>query len=581
MRVVLTIFAVGLVALLTVALIAPLFIDWSAHRAEIEARLAAISGGRVVLNGPVTLRLLPVPYLEVGEGSAAGPGSDAPRLSFESARLELALVKLASGKIRFTEIRLEKPVLTLTRRADGSVNLPFAKSRETDVVGFDRLVARNGAVRIAAAAGRPARAIDGVDLDADAPSLAGPYRASGQFDGPGGSPVDFRLASEKGDAAGTPIHFTVEAGPGLPSLVFDGVLSFTGDGGKVPSVLGSASLTGSAAGPDGPLPWRVAGPMSADFEAVKFKNAEFRFGPEERALRANGDATFVADLPARLTLSVKAKQANVDALLRRKGEDGVPPARAVALLTDALGPALAGARGMIVKTDIAAGEVILGSDTITDLSASLSAAPGAPLRTRFNIALPGRSRLTADGELETGSAPKFVGAVDFSTDDFPLLRDWASQGAPGFAAKAAALSEAFAFRSASLSGDVAASAVGFSGRSVRLALERSTLTGALAFTRKVGPDPGRLYMDLSSDSLDVGTLPALNASAALLGDLDLSISVQAKSLHVAHLGEGEIDGGSLALKVEKSGPRTTLKRLSVGNLGAPRSTPRGLSARTA
>ena len=100
----------ALVALLTAAMIAPLFIDWSAHRGEIEARVGALTGGHITLTGPITLRLLPVPYLELGEGSAVGPQPEQPRLSFRSARLELALVKLASGAIQFTEIRLENPV---------------------------------------------------------------------------------------------------------------------------------------------------------------------------------------------------------------------------------------------------------------------------------------------------------------------------------------------------------------------------------------------------------------------------------------------------------------------------------------
>ena len=214
MRGVLTLLAVALVALLTAALIAPLFIDWSAHRGEIEARLGALTGGHVTLTGPITLRLLPIPYLELGEGSAAGPGPDQPRLSFKSARLELALVKLASGAIRFTEIRLEKPVLTLTRRANGSLFLPCRADEGS----------RRGRLRPARRAGRRdpnlwrpspdrARTIGGVDLDADAPSLAGPYRASGKFDGPGGAPVVFRFASEEGDAAGTPIHIAVDARP--------------------------------------------------------------------------------------------------------------------------------------------------------------------------------------------------------------------------------------------------------------------------------------------------------------------------------------------------------------------------------
>ena len=153
MRIVLTIVAVALVAILSIALIAPLFVDWSAHRAEIEGRLGAMAGARVSLSGPITLRLLPIPYLDLGAGSAVGPGQAAPRLSFEKARLELALVKLASGAVRFTEIRLEKPVLILARRADGSLNLPSAPSKEADAVGFDRLIARDGTIRIAVGAG--------------------------------------------------------------------------------------------------------------------------------------------------------------------------------------------------------------------------------------------------------------------------------------------------------------------------------------------------------------------------------------------------------------------------------------------
>ena len=95
MRYVLTIIAVALVAVMSVALVAPYLIDWSAQRGEIEARLSAITGANVSLTGPVELRLLPTPYLALGEGLVSAPGPDGAKLSFASARLELALVKLA------------------------------------------------------------------------------------------------------------------------------------------------------------------------------------------------------------------------------------------------------------------------------------------------------------------------------------------------------------------------------------------------------------------------------------------------------------------------------------------------------
>ena len=46
-----------------------------------------------------------------------------------------------------------------------------------------------------------------------------------------------------------------------------------------------------------------------------------------------GTPRLVFGSPARISVALKAKQANVDSLMRRKGEDGVAPARAVALIT--------------------------------------------------------------------------------------------------------------------------------------------------------------------------------------------------------------------------------------------------------
>ena len=222
---------------------------------------------------------------------------------------------------------------------------------------------------------------------------------------------------------------------------------------------------------------------------------------------------------------------------------------------------------MTVNADVSAGDVILGSQTLSGLSASVRATPGLPLKTRFSAGLPGQSRLTGDGDLETGAAAKFKGAIDFSSGDLAALGAWANQGEAGFGAKIVALGEALENRSASLSGDVEVSAVGLSGRSLRIALDRSMLTGALAFTSPVGTDPGRLFMDLSSDLLDVEALPSVNASAALIGDLDLSLSLRANALHVARVGDTQVSSGSLFLKVAKAGPKISLDRLSLSNLG--------------
>ena len=568
MRYVLTIIAVALVAVMSAALVAPMLIDWSAHRAEIEARLRAITGANVSLTGPVEVRLLPTPYLALGAGSLSAPGPDGPKLSFDSARLELALVKLTSGQIRFSDISLDKPVLAIVRGSDGAPRLPALPIARLQSTGVDRLIVRDGRVRVAGGANGPGSEIAGVDIDAAVPSLDGPAHLTGQFSGPDGAPVVFRLASQKPGPEGTPLRVEVDAGPSWPAGEFEGVLEGDPAGGLVRLRLaGAATLTGTAPGENGPTPWRVAGPMTVDLARAAIRGAEFRLGPEERAIRATGDATLAFGSPPRLSIDLKAKQANVDSLMRGKGEDGVAPARAVTLLSRIAAAALEGRQSrMAIDAQASAEPIILGAQTLPDAAVALTTEPGAPLHLRFSLGLPGQSRIGGEGDLDAGAAAKFRGDVDFSSPDFGLLRDWASLGAPEAVAKVTAIGEALAYRSAALSGEVEASATGLSGRNLKLTLDRTTLTGSLAFAPPARGEAGRLDLDLATDSLDVDTLPSL-AAAKMIGDMDLSISLSAGSLHIARVGEAQIDSGSAVLKAVKSGPNITLERLSVAGLG--------------
>ena len=565
MRTVLTIVAVALVALMSVALVAPYLIDWNAQRGAIEARLRAITGADVSLNGPVELRVLPTPYLALGEGLVSAPGPDGAKLSFASARLELALVKLASGQIRFSDIRLEKPVLTLTRGPDGAFKLPPVRMAGLHATGFDRLRMADGRVKIlGAGAGSE---ISGVEIDAAAPSLDGPARLNGQFSGPDDAPVVFSLASEKPGPEGTPLRLEVNGGPSWPAAQFDGALQgdpAAGIGGL--RFAGAATFIGTAPGEDAPTPWRASGPMTVDLNQATLRQGEFRLGPEERGIRADGDAKVVFGSPAQISVSLRAKQVNVDAFMRRKGEDGVAPARALSLITRIVSVALQGrASRATIDAQVLAQPIILAAQTLPEASATLKATPGAPLNLTLNLGLPGQSRLRANGDLETGAEAKFRGGVAFMSANFGLLRDWATLGAPPAVAKIAAFANALPYSSASFSGAVEASPTGFSGRNLKLTLDRSTLTGALAFKGPDGGQAGRLDVDLASDSLDVDGLPSL-AAANLLGDLDVSLSLRAGSLHIARIGEAQIDSGSLAVNVAKSGPNITLKHLSVAGL---------------
>ena len=56
-------FAIGLIAALLIALVGPLFIDWTNYRAEFEARASRLTVRDLHVTGPVDDTSLPTPTL--------------------------------------------------------------------------------------------------------------------------------------------------------------------------------------------------------------------------------------------------------------------------------------------------------------------------------------------------------------------------------------------------------------------------------------------------------------------------------------------------------------------------------------
>jgi large subunit ribosomal protein L24 len=230
----LTFVAVLLVVALTAALVAPLFIDWSRHRGQIEAELSAVVGAPVVVAGPIDIRFLPTPYLLLKDVTiAAAPGGPAA-LVCKSLQLEASLASLPSGKARFTLARVDHPILTLVRRPDGGVDLPSWRLQVAGGrVALDRLVVEAGRV-ILTGGGQKPLGVD-LDLDASAASLVGPFRGSGRVAAPGLGAAAINFASGAMTDGALPLKLEA-TGDGGPSLIFDGAVTMSpraGGGGAV------------------------------------------------------------------------------------------------------------------------------------------------------------------------------------------------------------------------------------------------------------------------------------------------------------------------------------------------------------
>jgi len=589
-RTVLTLIAVILVTALTAALIAPLFVDWSAQRGLIQAALSRRIGAPVVIAGPIKVRLLPTPYLTLAQVTVGDSRSPAePSLRSEGMRFEMALGGLLGGQIRFTEVTLDQPVAHFALGGGKSLAVWSAEvAGLARRVALDRIVVRQGRLDIDRAGAAPIAFVD-VALDASAKSLVGPFRGSGEASLPQGPRAEFQFATGDIIEAALPIKAEIDGGAGGPRAAFDGKLTLAASGGFEPVYAGAATLTGSL--PEweeggGAWPWKASGATRIDLHHASLDDLDLRLGPEARALEATGSVE--ADLGATLdvTARLQSKELNLDALLRREKEESAPPARLWALLDSVA--ASAPGRGLpLLNLNFAFStpSVFLGAQTLDQLSLTATDKPGEPITGQFEAGLPGQSHLRLTGALEFGAAAGFRGKLDGQVGDFGSFGNWLAEGQPEWGAKLTALGETLPSELASANGDVEASSVGFSARNLKLALDRSAFTGAMAFTRALGEARARLFVDLHSDGLDVDSLPNLEAGADWLGDVDLALALQATKLRVARVGRTTLDGGSLVVKATKTGTTLSLDRLSLADLGGAtieaqgESSPAGRSAK--
>ena len=573
MRTGLTVIALLLVSALTAALIGPYFVDWDKQRAVVEAQLSRVLSERVTVKGAIDLKLLPSPYITLNQVEIADSKTGGVLFSCDEMELALGLTSLARGQFRFTRASFGHPTLDLARSAHGGIALPkLDLATRSGSIAFDKVVVRDGRVRMTRADGVAELDVSGINLDAEADSLLGPFRGSGRAPGPADTKLAFSFATGVFEGANLRFKAAIDAGSGLPRSEFDGALALAGatptSGVAAIGYSGAAAFSGVLKGADAPMPWRASGALKADLRGISLDNLDIRLGQEDRAVAANGSAQMEFGAAPRASITLAAKQLNFDTLLRGEGADSASPAKAYGALSAALaGLRIENTPSFALSFELETPAAILGGDTIADVTVSMAAGSGAPIGVKLEANPPGRSHILASGVVDAGPAPGFKGRMDLRIGDMQRLRDWLTLDAPDLGARLASISEALPYRSASAVGDVDLSAAGFVARNLSLVLERSTLTGTLALTRAVGAERGRMFMDMQTDSLDIDALPNVSMGGGFLSDIDLSLALEAHAIRIARLGEAQVEGGSLSLKLTKQGDDVQLDHLSIADLG--------------
>ncbi|BBK38980.1 cell envelope biogenesis protein AsmA [Allostella sp. ATCC 35155] len=442
--------AAVIVLLVAAALVVPSFLDWNRYKDRIAAEAEAATGRRLTIAGDVGLRVLPFPQLRVRDVRFANaPGAAVPDMvSLKALEVDVAFWPLLSGRVDTTRVTLVEPVIELQALPDGSGNwamkpaapagapaasAPSASGAAGSAPG-DGLQIRlanvsieNGTVVWRDAAGGVER-IEGIQVQAAAESLQGPFRASGEMQVRGRTATLDADVGRLDPTAKTPVRValalkdvkagvvvTAALGPEAPARRVDGTLSIEAE--SVAAV--TAALTGTAAGPARPFAAEIAFQLEGDrFKAdpltLRIDDTQFS-GGIETGPDANGRTAIRAAL--------STPRLDLDKWRTAIAAPGAKPAsNAPATGGPPAGAGFALPAGIDARLDIAADTVLVQGQTIRQAKLVARLADGKVTVERAGAELAGPTTVAVSGTLAAVQGrPQFDGRLQVDSRSLRTL----------------------------------------------------------------------------------------------------------------------------------------------------------------
>ncbi len=280
--------------------VAPSFFDWNKYKEPILQQVAELTGHNVRIEGDISLALLPSPRVFLADVMVLDPSDKAGEkvfAAFKQLDVRAQLMPLFNGQVVVRSVRLEAPQVSLFKDVDGRFNFMTPKleamvnakkalsagekvssGAQKFAVSFEDISIENGVFEYREAGKKAEHKLRGVNLDVQASSLQGPFKAEGSLlynD----QPIEFEAKSGKIDTVLQSTSLNVKARSRGVDARYAGVLSFGG----MPEAQGEISvriedlkaLSGkeaSSTGVSGAL--AVSGLLSANADKASLKNAE-------------------------------------------------------------------------------------------------------------------------------------------------------------------------------------------------------------------------------------------------------------------------------------------------------------------
>ncbi len=516
MREFLTALAAIVILALAAALVGPWFVNWSAHRATIDARLSELAGYRVRTEGSLSVALLPWPRASA-QTILIGDESAAATARIDDFAIDIALVPLLQRRVQVNDIRIGKLDVTLGVGDGGEAAVPPPRGAGMPAgwpISLERLALAQGSLRVVRSDGGQT-VVSPIQLVASAGSLSGPWRVQGSA-----ADVAFRVNTGTREADGRVRTVAAIGGERHPRLDFDGYLGEAVDGTLKVSIGPPVQPVDS--GP--PVPIVVTGPVKGTLRQLAADALKLEIADGPTALRFDGKGALDLTGTPRLSLDFSAKFIDADAFLLSpsgkqfltrsdRGFGGWPLATAITLKVDTL---------------------TLGNEETGALDAAVTIGSGGAALRRLSAVLPGQTkvRFEAQGASREGS---LFGKLEIdSARPEPLAGFIATLGGPATAIRLAGEAP-FTLRT-----DVIATQQVLAASSLQWAAGDARISGAVRYTPPESESArGRLEAQLSTSAFDLERLPALGNMRRNMAAVDFDIRLDARDVrHGASVRSG-------------------------------------------
>ena len=165
-------------------------IDWNVHKNEIASRIENLTGKKVVFEGPLSMSLLPSPYLSASNVKVynkEGTYSKKPLAEIKNMVAKLSLGSVMSGDFDVERMALSEPEINFELYAEGGLNWEsdFTPEQEGNVrqldISLDSVTLEKAKIHLVSKKNGIDATLENLNAEIIAESIFGPYRIEGSY----------------------------------------------------------------------------------------------------------------------------------------------------------------------------------------------------------------------------------------------------------------------------------------------------------------------------------------------------------------------------------------------------------------